>query len=197
MAVSVLALGGCKKEEPGGREAQLAVGGKAPSFTLKSFGGQEVSLADYKGKIVVLEWFNDECPYVKYHYDTVRTMVQLATKYRDKNVIWLAMNSTNHTTPQQNTTFATRHNIPYPILDDRPGDVGRAYSATNTPHMFIIDTDGNIVYDGAIDNSPNGKTPEGEELVNYVAKALAELTAGKTVSVPKTDPYGCTVKYAK
>jgi len=151
---------------------------------------------DYKGKIVVLEWFNDECPYVKYHYDTVHTMVEVANKYRAKNVVWLAINSTNYTKPQQDKDFAARHNLPYPILGDRPGKVGKAYSATNTPHMFIIGKKGNIVYEGAIDNSPLGRTPEGEKLTNYVDKALAELTSGKAVGVPKTDPYGCSVKYS-
>jgi peroxiredoxin len=186
LAVSVVVLGGCESK----------AGKKAPGFTLKSFDGKEINLSDHRGKIVVLEWFNDECPYVKYHYDTVNTMVDLANKFKAKNVVWLAINSTNHTTPKQNKEFSAKHNLPYPILDDRPGKVGRAYSATNTPHMFIIDAKGNIVYEGAIDNSPMGKIPEGEKLTNHVDKALAELTSGKAVSMPKTQPYGCSVKYA-
>jgi len=194
LAISVVILSGCKSKEPA-EEPEASK--KGPEFTLKSFDGKEVSLSDYKGKIVVLEWFNDECPYVRYHYDTVHTMVELANKYKAKNVVWLAINSTNHTTPQQNKDFAAKHNLPYPILDDRPGNVGRAYGATNTPHMFIIDAKGNIIYEGAIDNSPMGKIPEGEKLTNYVDKALAELTSGKAVSVPKTQPYGCSVKYAR
>ena len=189
LAVLAVILNGCKSKEP-------EAGNKTPEFTLKSFEGEEVSLSDYKGKIVVLEWFNDECPFVKYHYKTVTTMVALANKYKAKNVVWLAINSTNHTTPEQNKDFAAKYSLPYPILDDKPGKVGQAYGATNTPQMFIIDTKGNIVYDGAIDNSPMGRTPAGEELINHVDKALAELTSGKAVSVPKTDPYGCSVKYA-
>jgi len=122
--------------------------------------------------------------------------VELANKYRVKNVVWLAINSTNHTTPQQNKDFAAKHSLPYSILDDRPGNVGKAYGATNTPHMYIIDKKGNIVYEGAIDNSPSGKIPEGEKLTNYVDKALAELMSGQAVSVPKTNAYGCSVKYA-
>jgi peroxiredoxin len=184
-AVLVVTLSGCKGE----------AGNKAPAFTLKSFEGKEVSLSDYKGKIVVLEWFNDECPYVKYHYETVTTMVGLANKYKAKNVVWLAINSTNHTTGKQNKEFVTKYNLPYAILDDRPGTVGRAYGATNTPHMFVIDKKGNIAYEGAIDNSPRGKTKEGEKPANHVDNALAELISGKKVSTPKTDPYGCTVKY--
>jgi len=172
-------------------------GKKAPAFTLKSFDGKTVSLSDYRGKIVVLEWFNFECPYVQYHYDKVTTMIDLANKYKDKNVVWLAMNSTSHTTPEANIGFAKKHNLPYLILDDRPGNVGHAYSAETTPHIFIIDRRGNIVYEGAIDNSPLGKTPAGEQLINYVDQALAEVLAGKPVSIPKTKPYGCTVKYPR
>jgi peroxiredoxin len=183
-------LCGCKgKEQPGAA--------KERQFTLKSFAGKEISLSDYKGKIVVLEWFNDECPFVKYHYDTVTTMVGLANKYEPKNVVWLAVNSTNHTTPEQNKEWAAKHNLPYPILDDRSGKVGRAYSATNTPHMFIIDQKGNVVYEGAIDNAAMGKPRAGEDLINYVDKALGELISGKPMSVTKTDAYGCNVKYAR
>jgi len=194
LAISVVILSGCKSKEPAeGHEASK----KGPEFTLKSFDGKEISLSDYKGKIVVLEWFNDECPYVRYHYEKANTMVELANKYKTKNVVWLAINSTNHTTPQQNKEFAARHNLPYPILDDRPGKVGRAYGATNTPHIFIIDTKGNIAYEGAIDNSPLGRTPDSEKPTKYVDKALAELVSGKSVSLPKTRPYGCSVKYAR
>jgi len=192
LAVSVVILSGCESKEPA---EQPQAAGKSPAFTLESFDDKEISLSDYKGKIVVLEWFNDECPFVKYHYETAPTMVKLANKYKDKNVVWLAINSTNHTTVNQNKEFAAKHNIPYPILDDRPGKVGRAYEATNTPHMYIIDTTGSIAYEGAIDNSPLGNKKE--VVINYVDKALAELTGGKMVSTPKTKPYGCSVKYAR
>ena len=170
-------------------------GKRAPSFELSSFDGKTVSLSDYRGKIVVLEWFNFECPLSRYHYETKNTMVELANKYKGKNVVWLAVNSTSHTTPGPNKTFAKRHGLPYLILDDRSGKVGRAYGAETTPHMYIINPRGNIVYEGAIDDSPLGQKKEG--VVNYVDTALAELTAGKAVSTPKTKPYGCTVKYAR
>ena len=130
-----------------------------------------------------------------YHYEKTNTMVDLANKYKDKNVVWLAVNSTSHTTPEQNKAYVAEHKIPYPILDDRSGKVGRAYGATNTPHMFVIDTSGNIVYAGGIDNSPMGE--KGEDALNYVDKALAELTSGKPVSTASAKPYGCNVKYAK
>lgn len=193
LAISVVILSGCKSKEPA-EEPEASK--KGPEFTLKSFDGKEVSLSDYKGKIVVLEWFNDECPYVRYHYDTVHTMVELANKYKAKNVVWLAINSTNHTTPQQNKDFAAKHNLPYPILDDRPGNVGRAYGATNTPHMFIIDKKSNIAYNGAIDNNTSIDANK-KDVINYVDRALTELTSSKAVSSSKTKPYGCSVKYAR
>jgi peroxiredoxin len=170
---------------------------KAPDFTLKNYDGKEVKLADYKGKIVVLEWFNYECPFVRYNYEKASTMKDLAAKYKDKNVVWLAINSTGHQETAKNKSYAEEHKILYPILDDHSGSVGRAYHATNTPHIYIINTDGNIVYSGAIDNAPMGRVPQDGKVLHYVDKALEELTAGKTVSIAKTKPYGCTVKYNK
>lgn len=164
-------------------------------FTLKSFDGKTISLSEYRGKTVVLEWLNFECPFVNYHYDKPKTMIKLANKYKNKNVVWLAINSTSHTTPEANKEFAEKQKLPYPILDDRSGRVGRAYGAKTTPHMFIINPSGRIVYEGAIDNSPLGKTPEGKELTNYVDKALEETITGKMVSTKNTEPYGCSVKY--
>jgi peroxiredoxin len=170
---------------------------KAPDFTLQNYDAKEYKLSDYKGKIVVLEWFNYECPFVKYHYEKASTMKDLAAKYKDKNVVWLAINSTSHLEAAKNKEFAEKHAVLYPILDDSSGKVGHEYNATNTPNLFIIDAEGNIVYSGAIDNAPLGKAPEGAAYVNYVDKALDELTTGKPVTTAQTKPYGCTVKYAK
>ena len=188
-----------RRERPVRREGDEAAdaGKKAREFKLLTFDGKTISLSEYRGKIVVLEWLNFECPFVQYHYDKANTMIDLAKKYRDKNVVWLAINSTSHTTQEANIEFAKKHKLPYLILDDRSGDVGHAYGAKTTPHMYIIDRRGNLVYEGAIDNSPNGRTPSGQELTNYVDKALEELLAGKAVSTPNTRPYGCTVKYPK
>ena len=124
-------------------------------------------------------------------------MIDLADKYKNKGVVYLAINSTAHQTTEKNKAYAEKYKIPFPILDDRSGETGHAYKAKTTPHMFIINTQGNIVYEGAIDNAPLGKTSEGEAKLNYVDKALTELIAGKQVSTPKTKPYGCSVKYAK
>ena len=175
------------------REPQSS-GKRAPQFELSSFDGKTVSLSDYRGKIVVLEWFNMECPFSLYHYETKNTMAELAQKYKSKNVVWLVVNSTNHTTPKANKTFTEKYKLPFPILDDRSGKVGRAYGAKTTPHIFVINPRGRIVYDGAIDDSPMGKKKDG--VVNYVDNVLAELTTGKAVSTANTKPYGCTVKYA-
>jgi peroxiredoxin len=183
------------KERAGNVAGPKPQGRTAPGFELKSFEGRTIKLTNYSGSIVVLEWLNTDCPLVQYHYEKAGTMIELAKKYKDKNVVWLAVNSTSQTTPEANREFAKKYKLPYPILDDRSGTVGRLYGALTTPHMFIISKEGVVVYDGAIDNAPNGKTIDGGDKVNYVDKALAELTSGQPVSIPKTQPYGCSVKY--
>lgn len=170
---------------------------KAPDFTLKNYDGTEFKLSDLQGKIVVLEWFNYECPFVKYHYEKASTMKNLAAKYKNKNVVWLAINSTAHLETAKNKDFAEKNKVPYPILDDRTGTTGKAYVAKNTPHIFIIDAQGNIAYNGAIDNAPMGKVTGNGDYIGYVDNALAELTADKKVTTAATKPYGCTVKYKK
>ncbi len=209
LAVSAVVLSGCKSKEPEPEPevepevkpevkpvVEPQAGKTAPAFTLNSFDGTAISLSDYTGKIVVLEWLNPECPYLRYHYEKEKTMIELADKYKDKDVVWLAVNSTKHLTPETDKEFADKHNLDYAILSDSSGVVGRAYGAKTTPHIFIIDTDGNIAYDGGIDNAPLGIPPAGEALINYVDKALAELIDGRTVSTLNTKPYGCSVKYA-
>jgi peroxiredoxin len=185
-----LVLCGCKEEIT----SQTQVGVAAPDFTLKAFDGNEISLSDYKGKIVVLEWFNYECPFSRYHYEKSNTMIDLANKYRNSYVTWLAINSSDLSTEEKNKEFSETYKLPYPILDDRDGKIGRAYGAKTTPHMFIVNTAGVIVYSGAIDNAPLGNADG--EIVNYVDKALEELTTNTKVSISQTQPYGCTVKYA-
>jgi peroxiredoxin len=183
------------RQRPGTEAVEEQQARAAVPFTLSTFDEKKVSLSDYNGKIVVLEWLNFECPFVKYHYEKPKTMLNLAEKYKDKNVVWLAINSTSHTTPEANKEFAEQQKLPYPILDDRSGRVGRAYGAKTTPHMYVINQRGSIVYEGAIDNAPLGKPSGGQELINYVDKALEELTTGRRVSTAKTESYGCSVKY--
>jgi peroxiredoxin len=170
-----------------------SIGAQAPGFSLIDQTGKTVSLADYKGKVVVLEWTNPGCPFVQRHYRE-KTMTTLANDYASKNVAWIAINSTDGDSPATNLDWAKQNAISYPILDDSKGTIGHAYNAKSTPDMFIINTDGNIVYSGAIDNDPDGD--KGAARVNYVKQALDEVLAGKTVTTPETKSYGCRVHYA-
>lgn len=172
-------------------QAKAEIGQLAPDFTLSGMDGQAVSLAQYKGKTVVLEWTNPECPFVQRHY-VAGTMKNLAARYADKGVVWLAINTTRTATSDTNALWAKKHEISYPILDDHEGKVGMLYGAKATPHMFIIDSAGRLVYEGAIDDDPRG---DKTDRVNYVQKALDELLAGKPVTTTQTKAYGCSVKY--
>jgi peroxiredoxin len=171
-----------------------AIGSAAPEFSLQDQTGKTVSLADYKGKVVVLEWFNNECPYVVKFY-SAGDMNKTADKYASQDVVWLAVNSTSGKDNAANAKVAESWNIKRPILNDADGKVGRAYGATNTPHMYIINKEGNLVYKGAIDSNRSSKQGDIAGSTNYVAQALDEVLAGKTVSEPETKAYGCSVKY--
>ena len=172
----------------------VAVGDVAPNFTLLDTAGAEVSLSDFEGKVVVLEWLNPDCPYVKRHYKA-ETMKTLAATYGDKGVVWLTINSTHYMDAEANAKFKAANDLPYTILVDQPGKVGHLYGAKTTPHMYIIDAQGTLVYMGAIDDDPSGN--KGESAVNYVVKALDEVVAGHAVTTAETKPYGCSVKYKK
>lgn len=228
LLVSVLAVAACKKAEdkptapaaPATPAAPAAptmpaapsgaagtpidnplVGKPAPDFTLKDLDGKDVPLSSFKGKTVVLEWFNPGCPYVKKSH-TVGSLVDTAKKHTDKGVVWLAINSgaagKQGADPAENAQAVQTWAIGHPVLRDEAGTVGKAYGATNTPNMFVIDASGTVVYAGAIDNSPDGerKSPAGGTLVNFVDAALDDLAAGRPVKTPATKPYGCGVKYA-
>jgi peroxiredoxin len=172
----------------------LNVGDTAPAFTLADTEGNQVSLGDFEGKIVVLEWLNPDCPFVQRHYKA-GTMKNLATRYDEEGVVWLTINSTNYMDGAANAKFKAENDLPYTILVDQTGDVGRLYGAKTTPHMFIIDDNGSLVYIGAIDDDPRGN--KGEPAVNFVAVALGEVLAGNAVTTAETKPYGCSVKYKK
>jgi peroxiredoxin len=172
----------------------VSIGDAAPNFTLTDTAGNEVSLSDFKGKIVVLEWLNPDCPFVKRHYKA-GTMKKLATEYADDDVVWLTINSTHYMDAAANAKFKDDNKLPYTILVDQSGEVGHLYGAVTTPHMYIIDAGGKLVYIGAIDDDPRGG--KGEAAVNYVALALDEVVAGKGVTTAETKPYGCSVKYKK
>jgi len=189
LAVAVLVIAGTSVAGDG-----IAVGQVAPDFTLTDTAGNPVSLADYAGKVVVLEWLNPDCPYVKRHYKA-GTMKSLATKYGAEGVVWLTINTTNYMDAAANAKFKTANDLPYSILVDQSGEVGHLYGAATTPHMYIIDGDGRLVYIGAIDDDPRGG--KGDGATNYVAAALDEVLAGNAVTTAETKPYGCSVKYKK
>lgn len=174
-----------------GLAAAATVGQPAPAFELKDEEGKEHSLSQYRGKFVVLEWVNPECPYVKRHYDA-KTM-QTTWEGSDKEkVVWLSIDSTAHNTPEKSREWKKAQGFSYPVLQDPEGKVGKLYGAKTTPHMYVIDQEGILRYAGAIDDDPRGNK---ETKKNYVQAALAELLAGKEVSVKTSQPYGCTVKY--
>ncbi|MAY99364.1 MAG: thioredoxin family protein [Micavibrio sp.] len=176
------------------------IGEKAPNFTVVNSNGQNVSLSDFEGKVVVLEWTNHGCPYVQKHYET-HNMQGLQRKYRDQDVIWLSIISSaegrqGHVTGEQaNTLTKERKASPSAVLLDSDGTVGKLYGASTTPHMFVINKAGTLVYKGAIDdnNSANHATVQGAR--NYVSEALDSVLAGNNVVVTQTNPYGCAVKY--
>ena len=177
------------------------VGKPAPDFVLKDLDGKEVRLSSFKGKVVVLEWFNPGCPFVKKSH-TKGSLVDTAKKQTKNGVVWLAVNSA---APGKqgygvdvNRESATKFGMDHPILLDESGDVGRAYGATNTPHMMVIDANGTLVYRGAVDKSPDGEreSPTDGKLVVYVDDAVAAASAGKTPATTETKAYGCSVKFA-
>lgn len=170
--------------------AEVKCGDPAPDFALKDSTGKDQKLSDYKGKIIVLEWTNPECPFVQRHYGDAKTMIKLAAANPD--VVWLAIDSTSTHTPTDDAAWIQKESIPYAILSDSDNTVAKLYGAKTTPHMFIIGADGNVAYQGSIDNNPRGNK---SNVVNHVEKALAELKAGKPVTEASTKPYGCSVKY--
>lgn len=191
--------GSTAKPAPAANAGGPEVGKPAPDFTLPDLDGKTVQLSQFKGKTVVLEWFNPDCPFVKANH-TKGSLKGMAKRFADKGIVWLAVNSSaagkqGHGA-DVNRKGKETYGMDYPILLDEKGEVGKMYGARTTPHMYIIDPQGVLVYKGAIDNTP-GSDPEPEDkVVNYVETALGELSAGKPVTTKETEPYGCSVKYA-
>jgi hypothetical protein len=179
--------------------ASAPAGQPAPAFTATDLAGKPVNLADYKGRTVVLEWHNFGCPFVQKHYRS-GNMQALQKKY-GPDVVWLAVNSTNrsssdYTEPARLASQLQGFNAaPAHYLMDDAGAVGMAYGAKTTPHMYIIDPAGKVVYNGAIDDKRSTNLEDVKTAKNYVAAALDEMKARRPVSVASTTPYGCTVKY--
>lgn len=172
--------------------ADLAVGAIAPAFELQDLDGKAVTLAEFRGKTVVLEWINPNCP-VSRGYADRKVMVQTAAAHPE--AVWLAINSTSrkhrdYLAAAAHKAYDAKQGIGYPVLYDTSGEVGRAYGAKTTPHMFIVDENGKVAYNGAIDSGP------GATSTNYVDAALQALAAGKRPDPATTQPMGCSVKYA-
>jgi peroxiredoxin len=178
----------------------VTVGEKAPEFALESAAGGSVKLAQYRGKFVVLEWVNPECPYVRKHYGS-SNMQGLQKEYTARDVVWLSINSTRaghpeHKKPAEMSGWMRQMNAaPTATLLDPKGNVGRAYGARTTPHMYIVDPKGVLVYAGGIDDKRSTDPADVKTAKNYVRAAMDELLAGKKVSEASTAPYGCSVKY--
>jgi peroxiredoxin len=176
------------------------VGQAAPDFSAPDLAGKAVKLSDFRGKFVVLEWTNPECPYVRRHYDS-GNMPLLQKELAAKGVVWLAVNSSSpesgEFTPPEGMTkwVAAKGAAPTAVLIDKDGKVGRLYGARTTPHMYVIDPQGKLVYAGAIDDKRWANVEETKSAKNHVRAALGEAMAGKPVAVSATTPYGCSVKY--
>lgn len=180
---------------------QARLGAPAPSFTLIDSKGNSVSLADFKGKTVVLEWTNHECPYVRKHYGG-NNMQGLQKKWTAQGVVWLTLVSSHPGAQgfvhglEANKLTEERGAVPTAVLLDPKGGVGRSYGAQVTPHMYVITGEGALVYMGGIDDKPSTRLEDLKTAKNFVDAALSEVVAGKAVSVKTSRPYGCTIKYA-
>src|SRR5438477_11711108 len=179
----------------------VKVGDQAPDFTGTDSHGQSHKLSDYRGKFVVLEWHNNGCPYTEKHYES-RNMQRLQNEWTNKGVVWFTVISSapgqqGYVTAQQENEYLKQMGAsPTAALLDPQGDVGRLYSAKTTPHMFVINPAGVLIYDGAIDDKATTEQADIAGAKNYVSQALEEAAAGKPVSTPTSRPYGCSVKYA-
>jgi peroxiredoxin len=177
-----------------------AVGSAAPDFSVSDSKGKTQSVSQYKGKYVVLEWFNPECPFVKKHYGG-GNMQKLQQEFTGKGVVWLSVDSSapgkegNLTPEQGEKKIAELKAHSTALVLDPDGKVGQAYGAKNTPHMFVINPEGKIIYEGAIDSKATPNPADIPGATNYVKTALDEALAGKPITTPSSRPYGCSVKY--
>lgn len=180
--------------------AKATVGQPAPAFSVTDSNGKPVQLADFRGKTVVLEWTNAECPFVQKFYQSGE-MQKMQSEARNNGTVWLTINSgapgkQGHLEAADINTKMRRDGFnSTAYLPDTKGTIGRAYGATTTPHMFVIDAKGTLVYAGGIDSIPSADQADIGKAQNYVRLALADVAAGKPVATPTSRPYGCSVKY--
>ncbi len=177
--------------------AQAAIGAPAPPFVLPQLDGARVQLAEHLGKTVGLEWFNPDCPFVKYAHEE-GPLKDMAASFAERGVVWLSINSSAKDKQgfgaETNRAGVERYGMKNPVLLDAAGRVGRSYGAKSTPHMFVIDPAGKLAYAGALDNAPRGEADG--DYVPYAAQAIDAVLEGKTPPRTETQPYGCSVKYA-
>ncbi|MFU8893608.1 MAG: redoxin family protein [Luteolibacter sp.] len=177
------------------------VGKPAPAFTGKTLAGEEVSLSDFKGKVVVLEWINFDCPFVKKHYSASGNMGKLQEKYQAQDVVWLTICSSAEgkqgwAEPSAQAERAKKEgNKATHFIADTDGTIGKAYDAKVTPHMFVICREGNLVYNGAIDSIRSTNADDVEKAEPWLANAIDAVLAGEEVQNATNAPYGCGVKY--
>lgn len=195
----ILALFSCFIAIPGIALASVENGDKAPDFKLTDMEGNAVSLSDYKGQHVVLEWVNPGCPFVVKFYD-VGAMQKFQAQAAEKGVAWLLINSTtpshrDYLTDEQTHEYIKSREVKTPWLKDPSGDVARAYGALRTPEMFLICPEGTVLYQGAIDSVRSANPADIEGAENYVLAAIHQAAAGKPVATARTRPYGCTIKF--
>jgi hypothetical protein len=180
--------------------AAPSVGEAAPDFTLKDASGRTVKLSDYRGKHVVLEWTNPGCPYVQKHYNS-GNMPDTQKEAAAQGVVWLQVNSTEKASgdylegPKLVAWMKERKAQPTATLLDEEGTAGKAYGARTTPHMYIVDPQGKLVYAGGIDSIASSRAEDIKTATNYVKQGVAEAVAGKPISAATTRPYGCSIKY--
>lgn len=169
----------------------VEIGKPVPEFTATDETGTPHALSQYRGKVVVLEWTNPDCPYVARHYSQ-DTMEKLAQRYAARGVVWLAVNSTHGNLPADTVRWKQKQGFEYATLQDGAGELGKLFGARTTPHMFIIDAEGVLRYNGAIDDDPRGRKQDKRD---FVDGGLGALLAGDAPDPTTTQPYGCSVKY--
>ena len=180
--------------------ASVSVGKAAPEFKVKDTNGKEQSLSAYKGKFVVLEWVNPDCPFVQKHYET-SNMQSTQKAAESKGAVWLTVSSSapdqgDYRKPSELAEWLKQNGAtPTATLMDDDGKLGQAYGARTTPHMYVIDPQGTLVYAGAIDSKATARKEDVKGATNYVKVALDEAMAGKPVTKSTSEPYGCSIKY--
>ncbi len=183
-----------------GRGPTAELGETAPDFELADLAGRVHSLSRYRGKIVVLEWFDPQCPFVAYAYDE-GPLAEMKTRQVASGIVWLTIQSTSpqraEVASDMDREFAQSRHLRGPILLDRGGEVGRRFGARTTPHLFVVNDRGVLVYSGALDNAPMGRVERAATKTNFVEAALADLRSGHAVTTSSTRPYGSPIPYSR